>query len=296
MAQRAPGALLDARFVERLERLALLARRPVRGWVAGRRRSRASGHSVEFRDHRAYGAGDDLRYLDWNVYGRTDRLHVKRFVDDEDLCLHLLLDASASMDWGEPSKLGWAARVAAALGFVALASLERVAFGVLRARLEGGWPPARGRARISALFEALASVRGEGTTDLDAALADYARRAPPGGVAVVLSDLLAPRGYERGLAALAERRLEVHVVHVLGPEDFAPSLAGDLRLVDHETGEVRELCVDAETRREYRARLEAFCARAAQYCRAHEIGYYRASSATAPEEMVFGPLRGRLLA
>ena len=105
-------ALLAPEFLSQLERLALVARRPVRGWAAGDRRSRRAGQSVEFIDYRPYNAGDDLRYVDWNVYGRTDRLFLKLFVDDEDMCLHLLVDASASMAWGTPSKLGWAAQLA----------------------------------------------------------------------------------------------------------------------------------------------------------------------------------------
>src|SRR4051812_24621076 len=123
--------LLSPDFLSQLERLTLHTRRPVRGWTAGQRRSRRSGNSIEFTDYRPYGVGDDLRYVDWNIYGRTDRMVVKLFVDDEELCLHLLVDASASMDWGEPSKLQWAARMAAALGFVGLAGLERVGLGVV---------------------------------------------------------------------------------------------------------------------------------------------------------------------
>ena len=126
------ASLLPATLMERLERLSLLARRPVKGWSAGQRRSRKTGHSVEFADYRPYGQGDDLRYVDWNIYARTQRMVVKLFVDDEELCLHLLLDASASMTLGTPSKLDWAAQLAASLGFVGLTGLERVGLGVMR--------------------------------------------------------------------------------------------------------------------------------------------------------------------
>ena len=146
------GELLSNDFLAQLERLSLKARRPVKGWSAGQRRSRRTGHSVEFADYRAYGTGDDLRYVDWNIYGRTDRLHVKLFVDDEDLCLHLLIDASASMDWGTPPKLAWAARLAAALGFIGLSSQERVGLGVLRGDQGETLPPTRGRNRLTWRF------------------------------------------------------------------------------------------------------------------------------------------------
>ena len=119
-------APFSSEFLAQLERLTLLSRRTFRGRVRGERRSPRRGHSVEFCDYRAYGVGDDLRYVDWNIYGRLDRLHVKLFVDEEDLCLHLLLDASASMDFGTPTKLEYGARLAAALGFIGLVSMERV--------------------------------------------------------------------------------------------------------------------------------------------------------------------------
>src|SRR5919108_6632303 len=105
-------------FLAQLERLSLASRRVFRGRVKGERRSPRRGHSVEFCDYRAYGVGDDLRYVDWNIFGRLDRLHVKVFVDEEDLCLHLLVDASTSMDFGRPTKFEYAVKVAAALGFI----------------------------------------------------------------------------------------------------------------------------------------------------------------------------------
>jgi uncharacterized protein (DUF58 family) len=287
--------LLAPELLARLERLRLRSRRPVRGWAAGDRTSRRPGHSVEFHDYRAYGSGDDLRYVDWNIYARTDRLHVKLFIDDEDLCLHLLVDASASMDWGSPAKLAWAARLAAALGFVALASGERVGVGILRDRLAEGWPPARGHGRIPALLDFLARLEGGGRTALGEALAAYAARAPAPGVAVLVSDLLDPAGYEQGLRALLERRFEVHVIHVLSPDELDPQLAGELRLVDHETGEALPLTASRATVQAYRERLERFVDGAESFCRRHEIPYQRATSDAPVERLVLGTLRGTLL-
>jgi len=132
---RAGQELLSADFLSQLERLSLLSRRSFRGRVKGERRSPRKGISVEFSDFRPYGVGDDLRYVDWNVYARLDRLYLKLFVDEEDLCLHLLVDASASMGFGNPAKLDHAARLAAALGFIGLVGLERVGVGVVRERM-----------------------------------------------------------------------------------------------------------------------------------------------------------------
>src|SRR5947207_11727901 len=158
--------LLSPEFLAQLERLSLYSRRVFRGRVKGERRSLRRGHSVEFCDYRGYGVGDDLRYVDWNIYGRLDRLYVKLFVDEEELCLHLLVDASASMNFGTPSKLECAVRIAAALGFVGLVNMERVGVGVLRERIAEGFPPTRGRNQVTGLVDFLAAVRPAGGKSL----------------------------------------------------------------------------------------------------------------------------------
>jgi uncharacterized protein (DUF58 family) len=283
-------------FLAQLERLSLLSRRAFRGSVKGERRSPRRGHSVEFADYRAYGVGDDLRYVDWNIYGRLDRLHVKLFVDEEDLCLHLLVDASASMDFGAPTKLTYAVRVAAALGFVGLVSHERVGVGILRDRATEGWPPARGRNQVVALLDFLSDVRPSGPTRLTEALGDYALRAREPGLAVIVSDLLDPQGFEAGVRALLERRFDVHIVHVLDAGELNPDLAGDLRLYDAETREARDVTVDGEAMRGYRERLARFLERVEAFCRSHEVGYHRVSTETPVEEFVVAQLRGRIVA
>jgi uncharacterized protein (DUF58 family) len=289
-------AFFTSEFLAQLERLSLLSRRVFRGRVKGERRSLRRGHSVEFCDYRAYGVGDDLRYVDWNIYGRLDRLHVKLFVDEEDLCLHLIVDASASMNFGTPTKLDSAVRIAAALGFVGLVNLERVGIGVLRDRVAEGWPPTRGRNQVPGLLDFLGRVEPSGSTSLNEGLANYAARSRQAGLAVVISDLLDPAGYESGIRALLERRFDVHLVHVLSPEEMNPELAGDLRLVDSETGEMRELSMDGDAVRAYRERLRQFLERAETFCRTKEIGYHRIASDAPIEEFVLAQLRGRVVA
>lgn len=282
-------------FLAQLERLTLLSRRTFRGRVKGERRSPRRGHSVEFCDYRPYGVGDDLRYVDWNIYGRSDRLYVKLFVDEEDLCLHLLVDASASMGFGTPTKLRYARRLAAALAFVGLVNHERVGVAALRERVAEGWGPARGRNQLGGLMGFLADLRPQGRTRLGEALAGFAQRAGEPGLAVLISDLLDPDGFEAGLRALLERRFDVHVVHVLTPEEMNPDLAGDLRLVDSETGETREVSVDGEVLRGYRERLHRFLERSEATCRAKEVGYLRVVTDMPVEALVLSHLRGRVV-
>ena len=288
--------LLSPEFLTQLERLTLVSRRAFRGRTRGERKSPRKGMSVEFSDYRQYGVGDDLRYVDWNIYGRLDRLYLKLFVDEEDLCLHLLLDGSASMSFGEPSKLHYATRLVAALGFVGLVNHERVGVAVLRDRMAEGWNPTRGRGQFFSLLDFAVRLRAAGPTGLNEALGAYALRSREAGVAVLLSDLLDPAGYETGVKALLERRFDVHVIHVLAPEEMNPALAGDLRLTDSETGETRDMTMDGEAMAEYRRRLGDFQGRAESFCRANEVAYYRVTTDTPVEEMLLRQLKGLLLA
>ena len=289
-------AFFTPEFLAQLERLTLASRRIFRGRVKGERKSPRRGHSVEFCDYRAYGVGDDLRYVDWNAYARLDRLHVKLFVDEEDLCLHLLVDASASMDFGRPTKLQYAARLAAALGFVGLVGLERVGVGILRERAAEGWAPTRGRNQFPALLDFLTAVKPAGPTRLNEAMAAYSVRSRESGLAVIISDLLDPAGYEAGVRSLMERRFDIHLIHLLDPEEMNPEFAGDFRLTDAETGEVQELSVDRDAIRAYREKLHGFLERAESFCRAQEIGYHRVITDTPVEEFVLAQLKGLVLA
>jgi len=293
---RAAHELLSTDFLTQLERLTLLSRRSFRGRVKGERRSPRKGISVEFSDYRQYGVGDDLRYVDWNVYARLDRLYLKLFVDEEDLCLHLLVDGSASMGFGEPAKLDYAARLAGALGFVGLVGLERVGVGVVRDRMAEGFTPARGRNQVLPLLDFLGRLRAGGSTSLNDGLATYALRSREAGLAVLVSDLMDPGGYERGLKALLERRFDVHVVHVLAADEMNPAFGGDLRLLDSETDELRDLTLDGEALRGYHERLRAFLDRVEQFCRGNEVTYHRVVTDTPVEEFMLRQLKGLLLA
>ncbi len=161
--------LFDAGFLRRLEQLELASRRLTAGRLKGERRSPRRGQSVEFADYRNYSHGDDLRQLDWNVYARLERLFVKLFVEEEDVTVHVLVDASRSMDYGEPNKLDFARRSAAALAYVALANHDRVSVAFLGEGRVSALRPLRGKARAVELFRFLGTPRTERLTGLAAA-------------------------------------------------------------------------------------------------------------------------------
>jgi uncharacterized protein (DUF58 family) len=200
------------------------------------------------------------------------------------------------MGFGNPAKLDHAARVAAALGFIGLVGLERVGVGVVRERMAEGFNPSRGRSQVLPLMNFLGRIEAGGATSLNDGLSAYALRSREAGLAVLVSDLMDPSGYERGLKALLERRFDVHVIHVLAPDEMNPGFGGDLRLLDAETNELRDLTLDGEALRGYHQRLREFLERAEQFCRGNEIGYHRVVTDTPVEEFMLRQLKGLLLA
>jgi len=283
--------LFDREFLKRLDELSIVSRRVSMGHAKGERRTFRKGSGLEFTDYRPYAVGDDLRYVDWNIYSRLERLVLKLYVEEEDLCLHLLVDGSASMGFGQPPKLDYAVRVAAALGYIGLANLERVALGVLTSDVTRALRPLRGRGQIMPIFEFLSSLEAGGSTALNRCLARYALRSRTPGVAVVLTDLLDPGGYADGLKALLQRGFEVVLLHIVSEDELNPGLQGDLTLVDAEGGSTREVSVDRWALERYQERLRQHFEDAERLCARHGIDYLRTSTAVPFEDLVLHHFR-----
>jgi uncharacterized protein (DUF58 family) len=285
--------VFDEAFLRQLERLLLLLRSPVRGGLKGGRRSVKRGQSVEFADYRDYALGDDLRQLDWNVFARLEKLFVKLFVEEEDVTITVLLDASASMASGEPQKLLFAKRAAAALGYIGLASEDRVAISALGGRSSRRLVTLRGSGRVFRLLSSLSSIEpAAGPTDLVAAARNAAAQLSGRGVIVLISDLLDPAA-DRMIRELAATRSELIVLHVLSPDELDPQLEGDLRLVDSETGDGIDITADLPTLDLYRERLAAWKASFADLAAKRAASYVELSSDTHLNELIFAELRRR---
>ncbi|MGC9399708.1 MAG: DUF58 domain-containing protein [Anaerolineae bacterium] len=251
--------LLDNDLLARLDPLTFAVRHVRPGQLAGERRSTKRGTSVEFADYRDYTPGDDLRRVDWNTYARLSRPYVKLFEEEEDLAVHLLLDASGSMDWGEAAAHKWtyARRLAAALGYVALTSGDRLTVQTL-GQAPARFGPTRGRAQVLRFFRWIESLPASGVTDLNGDLRAYAISGGRAGLVLLLSDFFSPTGVVAGLTALLSHGHEVAALHLLSPDEVEPPLGGDLRLRDVETGAQQEVTLDATLRRRYRRRLAAW--------------------------------------
>ncbi len=288
--------LFDEQTRRKLEQLMLHAGRVRSGAIKGERRSNKRGTSIEFADYRDYTPGDDLRRLDWNIYARLERPLIKLFEDEEDLAVHLLLDTSASMDWGgetvaERDKFDYARRLIAGLGYVSLATNDRLAVAALTGSGIQQFGPARGRGYGVRLFNFINDLEPRGLIDLNAALRDYALRAGRPGLVLLVSDMFSPSGYLDGLNTLLSKGNEVGIIHVLSPDEVEPPLAGDLRLIDVETGAAQEVTIDGGMRQLYVERVQAWRDGIRAECVKRGVHYLPVTTDTAWEKVILYDLR-----
>lgn len=249
---------------------------------------------MEFSDYRTYAPGDEFRRIDWNAYARLERLFVRLYRAEEDLALSVLVDASASMAWGRPSKIRLAAQLAGALAFIALQSGDRVALAACRGEvLADQLHGLRGQAATWTAWKLLERLEGDGTTDIDAALTSYARQTRGAGLTVVISDLFSPAGYQHGIDALLGRRQDVILAHVLSPDELQPAadMIGEWRLLDSEAGAPMEATITPGVLRAYRQVLQAYVDEAADFCRRRGITYLQLRSDTRISDLVLRTLR-----
>lgn len=279
--------LLSPSFLAKLAALTVQSRRRGAGVRKGERRSIRRGQSMEFADHRAYVPGDDLRHLDWHLYGRLNQLFVKLFEEKEDRTVQIFVDASASM---EGDKLHAARQVGAALAFVALGSMDRVCVADFAEGLKRVRPPVRGRSSIHGIFRHMIEVDPGGESDLVQALRGYPRRQGKG-IGILLSDLLFPQGYEEGLKRLLYLDLELYVFHVVSPAELRPDLTGDILLVDAENGTEVPLTVDDRVLERYERTVRRYIDGARDTCRRLGIHHAMLQADVDVESFVMGSLR-----
>jgi uncharacterized protein (DUF58 family) len=285
--------LLDPEFLARLEQLELVSRKIFLGRMKGERRSKKKGQSVEFADYRNYVVGDDLRFLDWNLYARLDRLFLRLFMEEEDLHLYLLVDNSLSMDFGTPSKLHYAKQVAAALGFIGLVNMDRVVVEAFNDRLTQTMPAARGRRSLWRLLDFLKKVEPAGPSDLRQALRTFSLKCSGKGIVILLSDLMDKGGYEDALRYLIARQMDFYVIQILSQEEIEPEVVGDLKLVDIEDDDVAEITVSGPLLKRYKQNLAAYRAALHEFCTRRGVTYLFTSNQVPFDRLVLTYLRQR---
>ena len=293
-AARGPDdELFDDEFQRKLDYLALVSRRVFAGRLRAERRTKKSGSGVEFADHREYQPGDDFRYLDWNVYQRFNKLLLRLYEEEEDLAIYFIVDASASMAFGADGKkaplapkLRYAKRVCAALAYVGLANLDRVSIVSTSDHIMERMPQTRGKARIFKVFRFLQEIEPAGVTDLEDALKSFVAQNKRRGLAILISDLYDPRGFERGINVLRYNKFDPFVVHVVDPAEARPKLHGDVLLYDCETGDEREVTVTAKVLERFGQVYTEYLHEIDRFCTTRTVPYIQADVSQPFDELI----------
>lgn len=317
---KALDELLGSQLAARLSQLDVASRKVFLGKVKGERRSKKRGESVEFADHRQYVTGDDLRHIDWNIFGRLDRLFLKLFLEEEDLSLQVVVDASASVGCGEPGKFLFIQRAAAALAYIGLVNFNRVTLTAIggasapklsppppaprgeaspsAATIMASAPPAllslrnlRGRRRAHEMGSWLCGLEPGGSASFSESAKRIALARQGKGVMVVLSDFFFKEGYEQGLRYLLGRGYDLVLVQVLSPQEVEPTLGGDLRLRDVEDNDAAEVTISGPLLKRYKANLAAWCDGLRDFCARREITLLTVQSDLSVETLLLDYLR-----
>lgn len=289
--------LIGNELMARIGQLDLVSRKIFSGKIQGERRSKRRGQSVEFADFRQYVHGDDLRFIDWNIFGRLDRLFLKIFLEEEDLSLVVAVDASASMDWGDPSKFVFAQRLAMALGYIGLVNHNRVTLAAFGG--EGGLQVLknlRGRRKTAEMGRWLLGLKPGGADTFEESMKSLALGRQGRGVMVVLSDFLLKGGYEKGLRYVAGRGFDLWCMQTLAPQEIDPAahgLAGDWRLTDLEDRDETEVTASPGLIEQYRANLGAWCADLRDFAVRRSIMHMVVDTSTEVDELLLEYMRRR---
>ena len=279
-------SFLDDAFLKKLEKLKVIARKSARDPKRGEHRSWQSGEGLEFLDYRKYHIGDDLRYVDWSVYGRLDKLFVKLFHAEKGQTAHLLLDASLSMGSGNPSKDITAKKIAAAISYICLSNFDKTGLMAFADKIVAIKAPARGKKQYQEVLKFLSSLNPSSMTHLNGCLTEYASICRNPGIAVVISDFLDPKGYEEGLKALAYRDFDVNLIQVMSHEELLWSKTGNISLREVETGEKKVTFVDKQLLALYRNKINGFIFKIRHYCVHCGINYFLCDTNTPFEDLL----------
>ncbi|MFC7443221.1 DUF58 domain-containing protein [Laceyella putida] len=284
-------SLLDAAFLMRLERLQLISRRFVRGVRTGKRRSEMAGSSLEFADYRAYCPGDDIRQIDWPAYARLGKWFLKTYLDEREMDVHFFLDCSLSMTWQNEAKGRLARQLVAALAYMALHHGDRVSLTAFRKSVFSTLRNQQGRSGVLRMFAALESLDYAGTGDINEALTEPQALPGRAGLSIVVTDGFSPSGYQEGLRRLQGAGQQVVLLHLTSAEEREPRYQGDLRLVDCETGQAKEVALSPAVLSMYRRMMKAYAEEMATWCFRRGILYAPIHAEETLETTLFTILR-----
>lgn len=279
--------LFDSEFLNRIQRLVLYFRTEAESISAGNRKSRSKGSSVEFSDYREYVPGDDFRRVDWNAFGRFEKLFIKLFMEEREVPVSIFLDVSKSMDWGTPNKNIASRKLAAALSYISLANFDRVALACINERAGQVIRGIRGKNQFYRVTEMLETVQYTGESDIKKAI-ENSQMLSGRGISILITDFFTRGNVTEILKYLAYCRQTVYACHILSPQELSPDISESLRLVDSETGDMLDITVTPSLIRSYKSALDSFTYQIRQACLKFGAQYFLFSSDMAVEEMVKG--------
>jgi len=293
-------SLLSPEFMQRLDALDVMSRKILRGRLQGERRSKKKGQSVEFADYRSYVVGDDLRFIDWNLFARLDKLFLRLFMEEEDLSVSVVLDVTKSMDFGEPNKLLYAKRVAASLGYIGLSHYNRVNLYTFADTITDMAQGMRGRRPIPRMLDFLQGQEAIDGQNVSGNLAGACKRLAmiqrQPGVIVLLSDFFDKGDIAEALRYLGGDKHDVYAIQLLAPQEVDPAkgnILGDLRLRDIEDGDIAEVSVSPALLKRYKANLQAYCQHVRDQCLKRGVAYMISETDVPFESLVLKYLRQR---
>jgi uncharacterized protein (DUF58 family) len=283
------GRIFDTELLKKLDTIAIHVKMLMSEGGGGNRKSRSKGSSVEFSDFREYTMGDDFRRIDWNAYGRFDKLFVKLFMEEQEALIHVFVDSSKSMDFGSPKKSDLALKLAGVLAFLALNNLDRVCINSLNKDSFKQSATVTGRSMFDRCIAFLEGITFSGETDLNAIKKKEFRSR---GMAIIISDFFSPGGMEEAIKYLLYKKQDVFLIHILSPEETNPELEGQVRLLDSETGAVMDVAVTPALLKQYHKKLGEFNHNIKEFCSKMGASYIQVSSADSIEKIVFEQFTG----
>ena len=291
-ADEVANDIADFAVLRRLDRLALRTQPWLRGQAAGQRPSRRRLPSSDFREHRQYLPGDDLRHVDWNASARSEHVYVKLGERPREATIHVLLDHTASMAWGKPSKLSAARRLGMALGYLALNHGDHLSVGSLNDPAPR-FGPSHGTGRVPGLLRFVRGLKAGASGDPIATARTYAAQQPRGGMVVIISDLLAVPEVGKLVSVFPAPRWQTLVLHLLHPLELNPGVQGEVEFQDVETKEKANYDLDPNAVERYQAFVTAWCGRLEQACFDKGAAYARVLADWEIEQAVAPYLRRR---
>lgn len=282
--------IFDTEFLKKLDTIAINVRMIMSQGGGGNRKSRSKGSSVEFSDFREYSMGDDFRRIDWNAYGRFDKLFVKLFMEEQEAVINIFVDSSKSMDFGSPKKSELALKLAGVLSFLALNNLDRVCINSLTKDSFKQSTAVTGRSMFDRCIAFLEAISFTGETDLNASIKKKDTKGR--GLSVIISDFFTAGGIEEAIKYLLYKKQDVFLIHVLSPEELNPEMEGQVRLLDSETGRSMDVAVTPVLLKRYQSKLNEFESGIREFCSRMGASYIQVSSADSIEKIVFEQFTG----